>query len=224
MLRHSPKPTTPACSRSTPKASPWMRRTRRTSRCSSVSSARRTSTSVYAAAGQVLGRANVTAMKLEAFKYYYVPAGDRWPRGHLREADAWTAQAASGHHCRRRSIHGGNRRLHPRSSRTPDDPVIDAALIAYVSTFVPKMSGENFNPHVSTGVAPTDLPRPDAGRTVRAVHLFARGRGRLPARPVRHGGEETQGTGPEPSSRKAIDHEDETTSAVAGAFSVEGSR
>jgi hypothetical protein len=36
-----------------------------------------------------------------------------------------------------------------------DDPASDAALIQYVSTFVPKMSGENFNPHVSTGVAPT---------------------------------------------------------------------
>ncbi len=31
----------------------------------------------------------------------------------------------------------------------------DASLIQYVSTFVPKMSEENFNPHVSTGVAPT---------------------------------------------------------------------
>ena len=37
-----------------------------------------------------------------------------------------------------------------------DDPAIDAALIQYVSTFVPKMSGENFNPHVSTGVAPKE--------------------------------------------------------------------
>ena len=35
-----------------------------------------------------------------------------------------------------------------------EDPALDAVLIAYVSTFVPKMSGENFNPHVSTGVAP----------------------------------------------------------------------
>jgi hypothetical protein len=33
------------------------------------------------------------------------------------------------------------------------DPATDAALIQYVSTFVPKMSGENYNPHVSTGVA-----------------------------------------------------------------------
>ena len=36
------------------------------------------------------------------------------------------------------------------------DPAMDAALIDYVSTFVPKMSGENFNPHVSTGVAPKE--------------------------------------------------------------------
>ena len=35
-----------------------------------------------------------------------------------------------------------------------DDPATDAGLIGYVSTFVPKMSGENYNPHVSTGVAP----------------------------------------------------------------------
>ena len=37
-----------------------------------------------------------------------------------------------------------------------DDPATDAAMIEYVSTFVPKMSGENFNPHVSTGIAPKD--------------------------------------------------------------------
>jgi hypothetical protein len=37
-----------------------------------------------------------------------------------------------------------------------DSPAIDAAIIEYVSTFVPKMSGANFNPHVSTGVAPND--------------------------------------------------------------------
>jgi len=36
---------------------------------------------------------------------------------------------------------------------TPDDPDIDPFLIDYVSTFVPKSSGDNFNPHVTTGVA-----------------------------------------------------------------------
>ena len=31
---------------------------------------------VYAAAGKVLADANVTSMKLEAFKYYYIPSGN----------------------------------------------------------------------------------------------------------------------------------------------------
>jgi len=37
---------------------------------------------------------------------------------------------------------------------TWDDPIIDPALISYVSAFVPKGTGEHFNPHVTTGVAP----------------------------------------------------------------------
>jgi hypothetical protein len=37
---------------------------------------------------------------------------------------------------------------------TPDDRVIDSFLIGYVSAFVPNASGEHFNPHVSTGLAP----------------------------------------------------------------------
>jgi hypothetical protein len=37
-----------------------------------------------------------------------------------------------------------------------DNPKLDGTLIAYVGSFVPKMSGANFNPHVSTGTAPTE--------------------------------------------------------------------
>jgi hypothetical protein len=36
------------------------------------------------------------------------------------------------------------------------DSATDGALIQYVSTFVPKQTGQNFNPHVSTGVAPRE--------------------------------------------------------------------
>ena len=39
---------------------------------------------------------------------------------------------------------------------TAEDPVIDPLLIDYVAHFVPKGTGERFNPHVSTGVAPRD--------------------------------------------------------------------
>ena len=37
-----------------------------------------------------------------------------------------------------------------------DNPTIDAAMIEYVSTFEQKGAGEKFNPHVSTGTAPTE--------------------------------------------------------------------
>ncbi len=39
---------------------------------------------------------------------------------------------------------------------TPEDPNIIPPLIAYVSEFVPKHSGENYHPHVTTGLAPRE--------------------------------------------------------------------
>ena len=108
---------------------------------------------VYAAAGKVLARANVTAMKLEAFKYYYAPGGDvgvagicAKPTPEILKLQADIIEAAKPFMVKTGSI-GAFTAPH-------DDPATDAALIDYVSTFVPKMTGENFNPHVSTGVAP----------------------------------------------------------------------
>ncbi len=130
---------------------------------------------------KVLAAANVNAMKLEAFKYYYAPAGAvgvagicAKPTPEILKLQADIIAAAKPFMVETGPI-GAFTAPH-------DDPAIDAAIIQYVSTFVPKMTGENFNPHVSTGVAPTDVPRQDARRTVRAVHLLARGRGRLPTR------------------------------------------
>jgi hypothetical protein len=107
---------------------------------------------VYAAVGPVFARANVTGMKLEAFKYYYIPSKDLGVAGivakptpellklqqDLIDAVApFTAKTGTS----------------AAFVTTPDDPIIDPLLIEYVSTFVPKASGEHFNPHVSTGVA-----------------------------------------------------------------------
>ena len=110
---------------------------------------------VYAAAGKVFAKANGNAMKLEAFKYYYAPAGPvgvagicaRPTPGLLKlQADLIAAVAPY-------TVETG-----PITAFTApqDDPASDAALIDYVSTFVPKMSGDHFNPHVSTGVAPKE--------------------------------------------------------------------
>lgn len=108
---------------------------------------------IYAAVGNVIAGANVTGMKLEAFKYYYAPGGDLGVAGICArptpeilklQADVIAAVAPF-------TIETG-----PISAFTApqDSAALDADLIQYVSTFVPKMSGDNFNPHVSIGVAP----------------------------------------------------------------------
>ena len=108
---------------------------------------------VYAAVGKVIARANVTGMKLEAFKYYYVPTGDTGVSGIVArpspallklQKDVMAAVAPF-------TVQAGDSSAF---FTTPDDRTIDPALIEYVSTFVPKHTGEHFSPHVTTGVAP----------------------------------------------------------------------
>jgi hypothetical protein len=107
---------------------------------------------VYAASGQVLARANVRAMKLEALKYYYLPSKDTGIAGIVvkptpellkLQADLIAVVAPF-------TVETGDSAAFVT---TPDDPIIDPLLIGYVSTFVPKASGEHFNPHITTGVA-----------------------------------------------------------------------
>ena len=107
---------------------------------------------VYAAAGRVLTGARVTRMKLEAFKHYYIPIKDTGVAGIVArptpeliklQQDLITAVAPF-------TAETGT---WAAFVTTPDDPN-NAALIEYVSAFVPKATGERFNPHVTTGVAP----------------------------------------------------------------------
>jgi hypothetical protein len=109
---------------------------------------------LYEAVGKVFADTNVKAMKLEAFKYYYAPAGATGvagicakPTPEILKLQSDVIMAAKPFMVKTGPI-GAFTAGHA-------DPAIDAGLIDYVSTFVPKMSGENFNPHVSTGVAPT---------------------------------------------------------------------
>jgi len=108
---------------------------------------------VYAAAGKIFADANVNAMKLEAFKYYYAPTGSvgvagicAKPTPELLKLQADLIAAVAPY-----TVETG-----PIGAFTApqDDSATDAALIQYVSTFVPKMTGEHFNPHVSIGIAP----------------------------------------------------------------------
>jgi hypothetical protein len=106
---------------------------------------------VYAAAGKVFASARVAEMKLEAFKYYYAPVADTGVAGIVArptpeliklQQDVIDAVAPF-------TVDTG-----PWNAfiTTPDDPN-NAALIDYVRTFVPAMTGQHFSPHVSTGVA-----------------------------------------------------------------------
>ena len=108
---------------------------------------------IYDAAGKILARANVTAMKLEAFKFYYVPSGDLGLSGIVAtptpellklQQDLVTAVAPF-------TVTSGTSAAFVT---TPGDRVIDPILIDYVSSFVPKNTAERFSPHVSTGLAP----------------------------------------------------------------------
>jgi hypothetical protein len=108
---------------------------------------------LYAAEEKVFASTDVNAMKLEAFKFYYAPTGatgvagiSTKPTPQILKLQADIIAAA-----RPFMVDTG-----PIGAFTAphDDPATDAAMIDYVSTYVPKMSGEHFNPHVSTGVAP----------------------------------------------------------------------
>jgi hypothetical protein len=109
---------------------------------------------VYAAEEKVF--AGVKAMKLDAFKLYYMPAGGALgvagicakPTPELLKLQADIIAAAKPFMLKTGPI-GAFTAGH-------DDPAIDAAMIEYVSTFEQKGAGEHFNPHVSTGTAPKE--------------------------------------------------------------------
>jgi hypothetical protein len=106
---------------------------------------------VYAAAGEVLAKENYTSWKLTAFKYYYIPLGPIGLAGivirptpdllrlqqELIDAVAHytvkTATAAAFY-------------------TTPAEPDINPAVIEAVASFFDHDVGENFSPHVTTGI------------------------------------------------------------------------
>ena len=70
---------------------------------------------------KVLAAANVNNMKLEAFKYYYAPAGALEVAGVLCQADTGNLEDPGGYYRRREAVHGGNwpyRRVHRTARRS----------------------------------------------------------------------------------------------------------
>jgi hypothetical protein len=110
---------------------------------------------VYAAEEKVLAAANVNAMKLETFKFYYAATGAAGVAGICAKPTPEILKlqadiiAAAKPFMQETATASAFTAPH-------EDPATDAAFIKYISTFVPKMSGKHFNPHVSTGVAPKE--------------------------------------------------------------------
>ena len=157
---------------------------------------------VYAAAGRVLAGAHVNEMKLDAFKYYYAPTGvagvagicAKRPTPEIIKLQADVIAAVKPFVAETGPI-GSFTAPH-------DDPATDAAIIQYVATFVPKMTGKNFNPHVSTGVALREYLDQMLAEPFEPFTFSPAGAGRLPTRPVRHRRKETQRMGLEAVRRK----------------------
>src|SRR5438552_17057919 len=110
---------------------------------------------VYAAVGKLFASANLTGLKLEAFKYYYIPDKDLGvsgivikPTPELLTLEKQVIDAVTPF-----AVKTGTSAAFVT---TPEDPNIIPPLIAYVSDFVPKHSGENYHPHVTTGLAPRE--------------------------------------------------------------------
>ena len=110
---------------------------------------------VYDAVGKVFASGNVSGIKLEAYKYYYIPDKELGlsgivakPTPELLKLEQDVIDAVTPF-----AVKTGTSAAFVT---TPEDPEILPALITYVSEFVPKSSGEHFNPHVTTGLAPRE--------------------------------------------------------------------
>jgi len=106
---------------------------------------------VYAAAGKAIANANVTSLKLEAFKYYYIPDKDIGlsgivikPTPELLKVQQDVIDAVAP-----LTVKTGTSAAFVMS----EDPGVNQLLITYVEVFVPEHSGEHYEPHVTTGLA-----------------------------------------------------------------------
>jgi hypothetical protein len=109
---------------------------------------------VYAAAGKAIANANVTSLKLEAFKYYYIPDKTLGlsgivikPTPELLKVEQAVIDAVAPF-----TVKTGT----PAAFVSPEDPGVNQLLMTYVEVFVPEHSGGHYSPHVTTGLAPRE--------------------------------------------------------------------
>lgn len=110
---------------------------------------------IYEAVAKVLAEEKPAGWKLKAYKYYYIPWKDiglagivieptdeliRYQQKLIDAVTPFTAKTGTA----------------AAFVTTKEDPDINQPTIDYVATFVPRESGEKFNPHVTIGIAPQE--------------------------------------------------------------------
>jgi hypothetical protein len=110
---------------------------------------------VFAAVGKVLAEENPAAWKLKAYKYYYIPWKEIGLAGIVVEPteDLIRYQKKLIDAVTPFTVETGTAAAFVT---TKEDPDINQPTIDYVTTFVPKETGEKFNPHVTIGLATQD--------------------------------------------------------------------
>jgi hypothetical protein len=107
---------------------------------------------VFAAAHKVLAAGNITALKLEAFKYYYLPSKTIGLSGIVVKTTPELLKLQA-------DLIAAVKPLTAKTGTTaaffttPEHPDIHPELIPYVEVFATEHAGKHFEPHVSTGVA-----------------------------------------------------------------------
>jgi hypothetical protein len=106
---------------------------------------------VYAAVGKALDGVNVTSLKLQAFKYYYIPDGPLGLQGIVVKPtpELLKLQQAVVVAVTPFVVKNGT----AAAFVPPAEGSIVPGLVEYVEVFVPDHSGEHYMPHVTTGIA-----------------------------------------------------------------------
>ncbi len=107
---------------------------------------------VYTVAAKVFAKFKVSEMKLEAFKFYYIPDKNIGIAGIVIEPteDLFKLQQELIDAVAPYTVETGTATAF---FTTPKEPDILQAVMDYVVAFVPNASGKHFNPHVTVGIA-----------------------------------------------------------------------
>ena len=109
---------------------------------------------VYATAAKILAGGHITALKLKAFKYYYIPDKTLGLSGIVIEPTPGLIKLQA-------ALIAAVAPLTVKTATSAafvsaNDPGVNALLIHYVEVFATEHAGKHYEPHVTTGLAPRE--------------------------------------------------------------------